>query len=61
MIINYPHCGELVVVNGLGRKRLDIPLKNIYEALRSERNVTDAARTLHCSAGYIFNELKSRG
>ncbi len=61
MIIQCPHCGERVEVNGLGRKRLNIPLKNICEALQSERSVAAAARQLHCSQGYIFNVLKSHG
>ena len=61
MIIQCPHCGERVVVNGLGRKRLNIPLKNICEALRSDGTVAAAARELHCSQGYIFNILKSYG
>ena len=61
MIIQCPHCGESVEVNGLGRKRLNIPLKNICEALQSERCVLAAARELHCSQGYIFNVLKSHG
>jgi len=61
MIIQCPHCGERVVVNGLGRKRLNISLKNICEALQSERCVVAAARKLHCSQGYIFNALKAQG
>ncbi len=61
MIVQCPHCGESIVVNGLGRKRLNIPLKNICEALRSDGNVAAAARELHCSQGYIFNILKSHG
>lgn len=61
MIINCPHCGEPVVVNGLGRKRLDIPLKNICEALCSCGSVAAAARELRCSEGYIFNALKAQG
>ena len=61
MIIQCPHCGERIVVNGLGRKRLNIPLKNICEALQSEQNVASAARELHCSQGYIFNALKAQG
>ncbi|MDD5038668.1 MAG: hypothetical protein PHN78_05065 [Dehalococcoidales bacterium] len=61
MIIQCPHCGERVVVNGLGRKRLNIPLKNICEALQSERSVASAAKELHCSQGYIFNALKTEG
>lgn len=61
MIVQCPHCGERIVVNGLGRKRLNIPLKNICEALQSERNIASAARKLNCSQGYIFNALKARG
>ena len=61
MIIQCPHCGECVEVNGLGRKRLNIPLKNICEALQSERSVAATACELHCSQGYIFNILKSHG
>ena len=61
MLINCPHCGEPVVVNGLGRRKLNIPLKNICEALCSYRNVAAAARELHCSEGYIFNALKAQG
>ena len=56
-----PNCGKTVVVGGLGRKRLDISLKNICEALRSHRNVKAAARQLNCSQGYIFNSLKAHG
>ncbi len=61
MIIQCPHCGKRVKVNGLGRKRLNIPLKNICETLQSECSVAAAARQLHCSQGYIFNILKSHG
>ena len=61
MIIQCPQCGERIVVNGLGRKLLNIPLKNICEALQSERSVASAARKLHCSQGYIFNALKNEG
>ena len=61
VIVQCPNCGERVVVNGLGRKRLNIPLKIIYEALQSERNIASAAKKLHCSQGYIFNVLKARG
>ena len=61
MIVQCPNCGERVVVSGLGRKRLNIPLKNICEALQSEGNAVSAAKELHCSQGYIFNALRKRG
>ena len=59
MIIQCPHCGEKVVVNGLGRKPLNIPLKNVCEALRAHGSVAAAANELHCSQGYIFKVLKA--
>ena len=61
MIVSCPHCGKSVVVNGLGRKPLNIPLKNVCESLRSHRNVKAAAEELNCSPGYIFNVLKANG
>jgi hypothetical protein len=48
-------------VNGLGRKRLNIPLKNVYESLRAHRNVLAAAKELGCSQGHIFGVLKTNG
>jgi hypothetical protein len=61
MLVRCPHCGQSVVVNGLGRKRLNIPLKNVCEALRAHRNVVAAAQELGCSQGYIFGVLKANG
>jgi hypothetical protein len=61
MIISCPHCGTSVVVNGLGRKSLNIPLKNVYEALRRHGSVAAAAKELRCSQGYIFKVLKANG
>ncbi len=61
MIVQCPHCGKPVPVNGLGRKRLDIPLKNVLESLQAYRDVTAAARELGCSPSYIFGVLKKNG
>jgi len=61
MIIECPHCGKSVAVGGLGRKRLNIPLKNVCESLRAHRNVVAAAQELNCSQGYIFKVLKANG
>ena len=61
MIIQCPKCGEKVVVNGLGRKPLNIPLKNVCECLRKYRSVVRAAQDLGCSQGYIFKVLKANG
>jgi len=51
----------MVVVNGLGRKRLNIPLKNVCEALEAHKNVVAAANELNCSQGYIFGVLRANG
>ncbi len=61
MIVQCPHCGKPVAVNSLGRRPLNIPLKNVCEALRTYRSVVAAARELNCSPGYIFNALKANG
>ena len=61
MKIKCPRCGEHVVVNGLGRKRLNIPLKNVCESLQAHRNVVTAANELGCSPAYIFGVLKGNG
>ena len=49
MIVQYPHCGKSVLVNGLGRKALNIPLKNVLESLQAHRNVITAAQEISCS------------
>jgi molybdenum-dependent DNA-binding transcriptional regulator ModE len=61
MIVQCPHCGKSVVVNGLGRKPLNIPLKNVYEAIQAHGSVAAAAVKLGCSQGYVFNALKANG
>lgn len=61
MIIPCPHCGGSVLVNGLGRPRLNIPLNNVLECLCRCGSIEDAARELGCSPAYIFNALKANG
>ena len=61
MMIQCPNCGKPVVVSGFGRKRLNIPLKNVCECLRAHRNVVTAANELGCSQAYIFSVLKANG
>ena len=61
MIVECPYCGKLVVVNGFGRPRLNIPVKKVYDALQLHRSVTAAARELGCSRGYIYKVLKGKG
>lgn len=61
MIVQCPNCGKPMVVDGLGRKPLNIPLSIVCESLRRHRNVELAAQELNCSQGYIFNVLKAYG
>ena len=61
MKVQCPNCGGQVVVNGLGRKSLDIPFKIISEALKANSSVELAAETLNCSVGYIYQELRKKG
>ena len=49
-----PHCGKSVEVSGLGRKRLDIPVKNVYDAVSKYPTVKAAAESLGCSRGYVY-------
>jgi len=61
MKVQCPHCGKPVVVSGLGRKPLNIPLKNVCDALRANHSVVAAAKEIGCSKGYIYKVLKANG
>jgi len=59
MLVQCPHCGKSVAVNGLGRKPLIMPVINVYDALRVHRSVLAAADSLGCSRAYIYKVLKA--
>jgi hypothetical protein len=61
VLIQCLHCGGMVTVNGLGRRRLNIPLKNVCESLNAHHSVVAAASELGCSEAYIFGVLKANG
>ena len=61
MKVKCPNCDNIITINGLGRKPLNISLKNICESLISTKNIKDTARELHCSEGYVYNTLKVNG
>ena len=62
MIVKCPNCGAKIRVKGTGgRKRLNIPLRNVSEALQLHRSAELAARELGCSVGYLYQELKKKG
>ncbi|MBM4463423.1 MAG: hypothetical protein FJ012_08820 [Chloroflexi bacterium] len=61
MKVTCPHCGGNLTVDGLGRKRLQVPVENILDKLRTYRSVAVAAQELACSRGYIYGVLKANG
>ncbi len=61
MLVKCPYCGKEIPVRVSGRKRLNIPLKNVYESLQVHRSVKEAAEELGCSPSYIFGVLKTHG
>jgi hypothetical protein len=61
MIVCCPHCGKLVVVNGLGRKAFNMPVIKVCDALRLHRSVSTAAVALGCSPAYVYKVLKADG
>lgn len=60
MLIECPHCGGKIAVNGLGRKVLNIPVINVCDALRVHKSVQGAAYELKCSRAYIYKVLKNK-
>jgi hypothetical protein len=54
-----PHCGKTVVIDGLGRKPLNIPLKNIFKALKNNCTAAAAGQELGCSEAHIFGILRA--
>ncbi len=61
MLVQCPHCGGTVTVNGLGRKAFNMPVTNVYNALRLHHSVLAAANELGCSRAYIYKVLKANG
>ena len=61
MLIQCPYCGKSVVVNGFGRRPLNIAVNKVCDALQLHRSVTAAAKELGCSRGYIYKVLKDSG
>ena len=61
MFVKCQNCVEMTEVNGLGRRPLAIPLKNVCEALQAHRNVVAATQELGCSEAYVYSVLKANG
>ena len=59
MLVQCPHCGGTVAVNGFGRRPLNIVVTKVCDALRLHRSVLAAANELGCSRAYIYKVLKA--
>ncbi|MBA7682588.1 hypothetical protein ES703_90940 [subsurface metagenome] len=56
-----PKCGATLPVRRSGRKKLNIGVKNICDALRACRDIALAAEKLGCSWAYIYQQLGKCG
>jgi hypothetical protein len=59
MKVQCPNCGGTVVVNGFGRRPLNIAVTKVCDALQLHRSVEAAANELGCSRAYIYKVLKT--
>jgi len=61
MKVQCHHCGQIIVIQGLGRKPFDMPVTKVYDALRFCQSVPATAEKLGCSRAYIYKVLKANG
>ena len=61
MKIPCPNCGGTVVVKGLGRKSLNISVKNVCDVLQVHHSIPAAAIALGCSRALIYKTLHDNG
>ena len=55
------NCGTEVIVKGLGRKALNMPVTIVCDKLRVCKDVGMAAELLNCSPAYLYKVLKAKG
>ncbi len=61
MKITCEKCGNVIAVQGLGRKRLGMPVKIVLDTLQAHSTVRRVAEILGCSRPYIYKVLKDHG
>lgn len=61
MQVTCPHCGNVVVVNGLGRPRGKYPVQNVLKAYKKHQNIPSTADVTGLSTGTIWRILKDNG
>jgi len=60
MKIKCSNCGNIMTVNGMGRKPLAIAGKNVYAVLQHRSNTTEAAEKLKVSRGWVNNWINEQ-
>ncbi len=60
MKISCPHCGKEFLLSGLGRKKINVSVKNIYDKLATGESIPTVAQELGCSRAYIYNLLNKQ-
>lgn len=61
MKVRCPHCGEVIAVQGLGRKSFNMPVIKVCDALQICHSVPAAAEKLGCSRALVYKVLKTNG
>jgi len=54
-----PNCGQEVMVNGIGRPKLNLDGIKVLTSLQANGSVTATAKEFHCSRASIRNAIKS--
>lgn len=60
MKITCPVCGKVIAVNGLGRKRRDLPVEIVYDAYQRVKNYNAVGRKFNLSAATVRDLVKRR-
>ena len=58
MKVRCPNCGQEVIVNGIGRPRLNLDGVKVLTSLKANASVTATAKEFHCSRSSIRNAIK---
>ena len=59
MKIKCHHCGESILINGMGRPKLNLDGNKVLASLRATGSVTLTAKEFSCSRGSIRNAIKT--
>jgi hypothetical protein len=58
MKVQCQNCGQEVMVNGIGRPKLNLDGVKVYTSLQANGSVTATAKEFHCSRASIRNAIK---